>query len=87
MKKILLCAAILALLLSLLAGCVYYVPAPDGDDTEDARESTAEDTTAAENITTAEETTAAEDASTAEDATTEVTAAPTDRDNGYTGYH
>jgi len=83
-KKILFYAATLGLLLLMLWGCVYYVPAPDGEDHSSA-ETTAESEPSASD-TTAD--TTAEVTSPIESDSAEVTtAAPTERDDGFTGYH
>ena len=87
-KKILFCAATLGLLLLMLWGCVYYVPAPDGEDHSSA-ETTAEgelptsDTSTETTADSTAETTAPIGSDTAE----VTTAAPTERDDGFTGYH
>ena len=79
-RKNLLCALSLVLLLTMLLGCVYYLPAPN--EPEDESESTAEQTTATEDTTNLPESETSDESTTGTE-----TAAPTDRDPGYTGYH
>ena len=91
-KKILFCAATLGLLLLMLWGCVYYVPAPDGEDHSSAEttaesEPSASDTTADTTADATADATAESTAPIGSDSAEVTTAAPTERDDGFTGYH
>jgi cytoskeletal protein RodZ len=85
-KKFLLYAASLGLLLLMLWGCVYYVPAPNSEPdfpeavtTAEGGETTSDTTDVSTDDSTAETTASIEDNT--------ASTSPTERDDGYTGYH
>ena len=87
-KKILFCAATLWLLLLMLWGCVYYVPAPDGEDFPSAETTTESVPSTSDTSTeTTADSTAETTAPIGNDTAESTSAAPTERDDGFTGYH